>query len=83
MKATILDFRRRMSAILRALDQNESVTITYRGKKRGVIVPAGLANRGKKPLACHPAFGMWKNRKDMRDVRAVMDELRRTRRRAV
>jgi len=83
MKASILDFRRRMKDILQALDRNETVTILYRGKKKGMILPAGLEKREAKPIASHPAFGMWRDRKDMNDVRAVMRKMREGRRRAL
>lgn len=83
MKASVLDFRRRMSDILRALDNNETVTILYRGKKKGVILPAGSSERRGKSIADHPAFGMWKDRADTADVEAVMKELRKARRHAV
>ena len=36
MKASILDLRRRMSEVLKALERNEDVTILYRGKKKGI-----------------------------------------------
>ena len=68
MKATILDLRRRMSEILHALDLNECVTIFHRGKEKGVLYPTGRANGKERKASSHPAFGMWKNRKDIRDV---------------
>jgi hypothetical protein len=83
MKASALDFRRRMKDILQALDKNETVTILYRGKKKGIILPAGLEKPEGRPVAAHPAFGMWKDRKDLRDVRAVMRKLREGRPHAV
>ena len=67
MKATFIDLRRRMREVLRALSRNESVTIFYRGKERAVLVPS---NRRSEHLSAgtHPAFGMWADREDMRDV---------------
>ncbi len=83
MNASVLDFRRRMKDILQALDKNETVTILYRGKKKGIILPAGLKRSEPRPVAAHPAFGIWKERKDLKDVKAVMDKLRKGRQRAV
>lgn len=83
MKASILDLRRRMKDILRALDQNESVIILYRGKKKGVILPIGMEKNKQKPISAHPAFGLWKDRKDMEDVEAAVDELRKARNHAI
>ena len=34
-----MDLRKRMREIIRALERNESVTLLYRGKKKGVISP--------------------------------------------
>ena len=79
MRASILDLRRRMSEVLKALDRNESVTILYRGKEKGILHPI---NRGKskyKSIADHPAFGMWKDRDDMKDVAKYIRDMRRGR----
>ncbi len=83
MNASVLDFRRRMKDILQALDKNETVTILYRGKKKGIILPAGLKKPESKPVAAHPACGMWKDRKDLKDVKAVIRKLREGRQRVV
>jgi hypothetical protein len=83
MNASVLDFRRRMKDILQALDKNETVTILYRGKKKGMIFPAGLESHKTKSIAAHPAFGLWKDRKDLKDVGTVMRKLRERRRSAV
>ena len=39
MQASVMDLRKKMGDIIRALDRNESVTLLYRGKKKGVIHP--------------------------------------------
>ena len=83
MKASVLDFRRRMKDILRALDRNEPVTIYYRGKRKGVIFPVRSSESPSRSLKEHPAVGMWKDRDDMKDGRAVMDRLRGVRRHVV
>lgn len=48
MRASVVDLRYRMKDVLRALDRNEEVTVTYRGKVKGVIVP----KRGGKRNGC-------------------------------
>ena len=40
MKATVVDLRYKMNDVLKALDRNEKVTVLYRGKVKGVLVPA-------------------------------------------
>jgi len=79
MKASILDLRRRPGEILRALEQNEPVIIFYRGKKKGVIYPAPNRRKRKGSVKEHPAFGMWKNRRDLRDVGKAVRVLRKER----
>ena len=81
MKASILDLRRNMKAILKSLDQNESVTLTYHGKEKATIIPK------KKPQKVdfdrHPAFGIWSNRKDLEDTQAALRRMRKGRSNAV
>jgi len=81
MQATILDLRRRMPEVLRALDRHERVTILYRGKVRAVLVPADGRPRkkGKKHAASHHAFGMWADRTDLADVSSYVRTLRQGR----
>lgn len=41
MEASIIDLRYKMKDVLCALERNEEVTILYRGKVKGTIIPAG------------------------------------------
>ena len=79
MKATILDLRRRMGEILKALDRNETVTILHRGRRKGILYPAGSAGRKRLRIAESAAFGMWKNRRDLKDVDAAVRRARKGR----
>jgi antitoxin (DNA-binding transcriptional repressor) of toxin-antitoxin stability system len=78
MKASILDLRRRMADVLKALQRNEEVTLLRRGKVIAVIRPdkgrpAGGSAKG------HGAFGMWADRADLADVGAAMARIRKGR----
>lgn len=81
MQATILDLRRRMPEVLRALDRHERVTIFYRGKARAVLVPASEkpTKKGRKRAASHAAFGMWADRADLGDVAGHVRRIRKGR----
>ena len=79
MNATFLDLRNRTKDILEALERNESVTLTYRGKPKAIISPIGQEKKKRISAADHPAFGMWKDREDMKDVEKYMRELRKGR----
>jgi antitoxin (DNA-binding transcriptional repressor) of toxin-antitoxin stability system len=81
MKASILDLRRHMGKILKALDRNETVTLTYRGNEKATIVPKKTNRTGD--IKGHPAFGMWKDRDDMSDVAGHVRHLRKGRMDAV
>lgn len=56
MKASIVDLRYKTNDILKALDRNESVTVLYHGKVKGIIKPA--RKRPGLKLKDHPFFGM-------------------------
>ena len=66
MKATILDMRRNPGKILEAIERNETVTLSKRGREIASIVPKQRA-KGALSIVSSPAFGMWKDRRDLDD----------------
>jgi antitoxin (DNA-binding transcriptional repressor) of toxin-antitoxin stability system len=78
MNATVLDLRKNMKGVLAALARDEAVTLTYRGRKKAVILPCE-AERPARKAAEHPAFGMWASRDDMADVESYVRTLRKGR----
>ncbi|MBN2418636.1 MAG: type II toxin-antitoxin system Phd/YefM family antitoxin [Deltaproteobacteria bacterium] len=76
MKATIVDLRYKMNDVLKALDRNEKVTVLYRGKVKGTLIPS--SNETKQKITDHPFFGMSASSKDI-SVQNVMDDLRGSR----
>jgi hypothetical protein len=56
MKASIVDLRYKTKDILKALERNESVTVLYHGKVKGIIKPAREKQTSK--IVEHPFFGM-------------------------
>ena len=78
MNASIVDLRYRMKDVLKAVEHGETVTVLYRGKPKAKIVPiSGKRNRAR--IRDHPAFGMWKDRKDMRNPTAWVRNIRQGR----
>ena len=75
MKASIVDLRYKTSDILKALDRNESVTILYHGKVKGIIKPAREKTVSK--IKDHPFFGMSANAE--KTVLEELDSLRKPR----
>ena len=78
MNATVLDLRTNMKDIIKALNRNEEVTLTYRGKKKAVIVPC-KEETDVISASEHLAFGIWKNRDDLEDVERHVRNLRKGR----
>ena len=79
MKATIVDLRYRMKDVLSAVERGETVTVTYRGKPKARIVPIS-EKRKVHDITKDPAFGMWKDREDMKNPSAWVRKLRLGRR---
>jgi len=78
MKASFLDLRQHMGQILKALDLNETVTLTYRGKEKAKIIPT-TASQPSEGFKKHDAFGMWAERTDFTDVNDTVRKLRKGR----
>lgn len=76
MKASVVDLRYKMKNILKALDRNETVTIMYHGKEKGIIIPSTLSTDLR--VSQHPFFGM-RAIDNTKSVEDVMEELRSSR----
>lgn len=77
MQATVVDLRYKMNDVLKALERNEKVTVLYRGKIKGVLIPASSSSKQKqsKKISEHPFFGMSPNTSN-KSVLEEMAELR-------
>ena len=75
MKATIVDLRYKMNDVLKALDRKEEVTILYRGKIKGRLLPVSDKSHGK--VEDHPFF--WMNKQDKKSVLEELADLREAR----
>ena len=73
MKASIVDLRYKMNDVLKALDRNEEVSILYRGKEKGKIVPSEKRTT-KMKVGDHPFFGSSSHDND--PVDNLIEELR-------
>lgn len=76
MKATIVDLRYKMNDVLKALDRNEQVTVLYRGKVKGILIPSGKKTQMK--ITDHPFFGM-SSLINEKTVQEEIDDLRGSR----
>ncbi len=66
MKATLSDMRRNSGKIIEAIERNETVVLYSRGREIASIIPRTQAKESLS-LTSSPAFGMWKDRKDLDD----------------
>lgn len=77
MTVGVRELRQRAAEIIDAVRDGEVVTVTYRGKPVAQINP--IRSRNEAAEAIDEAFGIWKDRRDMEDVRGWVRERRRAR----
>ena len=71
--ATAKDLRQRTASLLDTVRRGHEVVITYRGKRIAILAPlARIAHKEFTPIA----FGLWRRRRDMRDVTRWLDHRR-------
>ena len=80
MQATMLDFRRRMSEIQRAISRRERETITSHGRPWAVIVAYEDAKPDVPSARDCAAAGMWADREDLASPTDYVHNLRARRR---
>jgi len=76
MKATVVDLRYKMKDVLRALDRNEKVTVLYRGKVKGILIPPEKKKHLK--ITDHVFFGISAQDTD-KSVLDTVNDLRKPR----
>ena len=74
MVVTAKQLRLHTSRILKKVQHAGSLTVTLRGKPVAKL----SALNSKRPIRVedHPAFGMWADREDMKDVHAWLKKIR-------
>ncbi len=73
--ATAKELRYKAAAILKSVEKGAEVTITMRGKSIAVLKPVREAVKQFSPVG----FGIWKARKDLRNVTKWVSERRKER----
>lgn len=74
MYSTAKELRFHTKELLDSVSRGEEVVITYRGKPYAKLVPF---KRSKQAIEkADELFGMWKDRKDIKDVNKYVRELR-------
>ena len=73
---TAKDLRLKTSAVLEEMKKGNEVMITLRGKPTAILSPI---DEKKKHSGERIGFGLWRNRKDMKDPGKWLDEKRQER----
>ncbi|MEE8423518.1 MAG: type II toxin-antitoxin system prevent-host-death family antitoxin [Thermodesulfobacteriota bacterium] len=73
--ATAKELRYKTSSILESVKKGEEVIITMRGKSIAMLRPLKKQVNKFNPIG----FGLWRDRKDLRNVKDWIDEKRRLR----
>ena len=73
--ATAKELRSRTSSILENIQKGREITITLRGKSIAILKPMLMEEKQFNPVW----FGMWKERKDMKNVTEWVAERRKER----
>ena len=71
--ATAKELRNRAAAILETVSKGNEVVITKRGKSIAILRP--FLEKSKKEFSS-VGFGLWKNRKDMKDIAGWVEKQR-------
>ena len=74
MVITAKDLRLKTSKVLKDVQRLGTVTVTLRGKPVAKLVSVVPVEEEK--LTDYPAFGMWADRKDTKDVHAWLKRIR-------
>ena len=77
MEASVLDLRKKMSKVMDALDRNERVILTRRGRQSAIIIP--ITEKKKAKIEDLPGFGIWSEREDMTDPVTYVEKNRESR----
>jgi len=79
MEITTKQLRMAPGKIISRVNTGQEITITYRGKPRAKIVPiVGRQNNNLEETE-DELFGIWKNRKDIKDVDQYVRKIRKGR----
>lgn len=75
-QATAKDLRLKTAALLEEVRKGQEILITYRGKSIALLVPtSSVANKPLNPIG----FGLWRSRKELRNVEEWLTGLRKPR----
>ncbi len=79
MASSVLDLKKQLPDILRALKRQEKIVVSYGGKKLALLQPLPESVDVESDVRNNPAFGMWRDREEFADPAAFVRSIRRGR----
>ena len=77
MKISTKELRTHTEQLFKCLERGEKVTLTYRGKAKGII--SGIKSAQNVCSSDYPMFGIWADRVETADVDAYVRDRRKPR----
>ena len=81
MKITTKQLRMAPGRIISQVNNGQEIIVTYRGKPSAKIVPIAERQNSNLEETGNELFGIWKNRKDIKDVEQYIRKIRKGRNR--
>lgn len=79
MASSVLDLKNQLPDILRALNRQEKVVVSYGDRKLALLQPLPEGVDAESDIRDNPAFGIWRDREDLADPAAYVRTIRRGR----
>ncbi len=79
MASSVLDLKKQLPDILRALKRQEKIVVSYGNKKLALLQPLPESADVESDVRSNPAFGMWRDREEFADPAAFVRSIRRGR----
>ena len=78
MKASLQDIKNSPEKILEAINRDECVTLSDKGREVARIIPSHPQKK-RRDVTSHPAFGMWKDMPESENPQEMVRRLRKGR----
>lgn len=79
MDSSILDLKKQVPDIIRALNRRKKVVVSYGDKKLALLQPLPEGMSGEEDVRDNPLFGIWRDREEFADPAATVRAMRRGR----
>lgn len=77
MRISTKELRTHTHELFECLERGQTVTLTYRGKAKGII--SGIKSAQNADVDTYPVFGIWSDRQEIDDVHDYVRNIRKAR----